>query len=245
MISSVSNSQQNLNFKALYKPSAKQAKVFFEHDPLLAKFVPQHCYGFQKYDGSEATRFMKTDGCATCSKLAIYDKSQKLGFYSHLDFGDTLLSSFEKIKEGFKKRKMQTENLFATHTKGLINSHSSKNDDAKKFLKMLGLKDEQIKINVDKDAQGFHGGVLDLKDGKNYDLDVLHTEIELIRKIHSLRKPAPNLFERALSQQNIRNHKSMSGWAEHLDSKYLDIDEFLAKKPQDDDLELMFFDDVF
>jgi len=173
MLTAITNTNRHkpqTSFKAQITPSAAQAKYFYRGYPLLGKFIPQHCFGFLEYDNTKFSRYMLTTGCSVCSKLSMYDKIKKIGFFAHVDSERSLLESLNDIKDEIVKRKINPENLVGIDKPGLSDPSKAKQESVKRFFQELGLKDENIyQPSVESDT--FDGGILDLKDGQIYDLN--------------------------------------------------------------------------
>lgn len=167
--SSIMNNKRNTSFKAQVVPTKNQFNYIFNGYPLLGKYIPQHCYGFLKYNKNEFTRYMLTVGCSVCSKLSIYDKVQKIGFFAHVDSASDLLRSLNKIKDGFLKRNMNPKNLFGVDVPGIYHPDDEKITKINRFFNELGLSIENI--YQPRNSNNFDGEVLDLKDGQLYDLN--------------------------------------------------------------------------
>lgn len=171
LISNQYNRSSLISFKARIIPTKAQANYFMADYPLLAKYIPQHCFSIQKYDGTEFTRYLLTTGCSVCSKLSLYDKSQKIGLYSHVDSYIELHKSFNKIKKILFENKLDPKKLVAQDIPGVCYDDELKSKAIKSFLKQLGLKEDNI-VQVPFDRENcFDGGILDLKDGRTYDVN--------------------------------------------------------------------------
>lgn len=216
MINSVKNNYLNNSsptFKAKFIPTAEEAKFFWNDYPLLGKYIPQHCFGFQKYYGNERNRFMVVSGCSVCSKLFIYDKVQKTGLLSHVDSIEELMHSIRIIKKAMLRMDMKPENITGGDIKGCSYPLSSsyykeKLTIVKKFFLKLGVEEKNIYQDTEKQPE-FDGGILDLKDGKFYDLNTWiysYNDFKDLLKvtIDKTLKNDPKTYDKALEQYKVR-----------------------------------------
>lgn len=202
LLSYKNNTKKPIGFKGQIIPEASQAKYFLKGYPMLGKYIPQHSYGFQKYDGTEFTRYMLTGGCRICSKLMIYDSGQKIGFFSHVDIVDSLFRSIKDIKKRFKELNLNPKYLGGIDIPGIGDIYKGRIQKMKKFFLKLGLKESNFSQPTNLPRM-FDGGVLDLKDGKIYDLNTFDPPLfgnELADSIENNLKNEPVAYSAAALQ---------------------------------------------
>lgn len=224
MIKPISNQHQNkmqTSFKSRIIPTKAQADYFYKEYPLLGKFIPQHCFGFLKYDGTEFTRYMITTGCAPCSKLTLYDKVQQMAFMSHVDVSSMFLREANRIKAELFKRGMKPERLIGTDTPGLLSPLEDKLRTIKQFFEQIGLKPENIH-QPQNGSLKFDGAAIDLVDGEIYDvstmdyLDFNQHKNGLLERINKL-KNQPELYAKAMKEFYLKNNNPSKGLIDYLE----------------------------